>query len=136
MNKRKLLRSIPTLAITILLLLGNSLAAAATDSGAANNTITTTTTTTTTPIKHLIVIFQENISFDHYFATYPYAKNSPGEPSFLALPDTPSINGLTKALLNNNTNLVDPFRMDKQDAKTVASCDNNPTIHKQTNDFV
>ena len=106
---------------------------AETNSSAANTVITTTTST---PIKHLIVIFQENISFDHYFATYPYAKNSPGVPSFLALPDTLSINGLTKALLNNNTNLVDPFRMDKQDAKTVASCDNNPTIHKQTNDFV
>jgi phospholipase C len=26
---------------------------------------------TTTPIKHLVVIFQENISFDHYFGTYP-----------------------------------------------------------------
>jgi len=100
-------------------------AAAATNSGAVNNTITTTTTTT--PIKHLIVIFQENISFDHYFGIYPYAKNSPGEPPFLALLDTPSINGLTEALLNNNTNLVDPFRMDKQDAKTVASCDNNHT---------
>src|SRR5947209_7378323 len=24
---------------------------------------------TTTPIKHLVVIFQENVSFDHYFAT-------------------------------------------------------------------
>jgi len=24
---------------------------------------------TTTPIKHVVVIFQENISFDHYFAT-------------------------------------------------------------------
>jgi phospholipase C len=124
-------------------LLGSALAAVAlnsisiqsvvaeTNSSAANTVITTITSTA---IKHLIVIFQENISFDHYFATYPYAKNSPGEPSFLALPDTPSINGLTKALLNN-TNLVDPFRMDKQDAKTVASCDNNPTIHKQTNDF-
>ena len=30
---------------------------------------------TTTPIKHVIVIFGENISFDHYFATYPYATN-------------------------------------------------------------
>jgi phospholipase C len=134
MNKRKLLRSTLTLAITILLV-GSAPAvavaatviqsAAAINSGATNNTITTTTTTS--PIKYLIVIFQENISFDHYFATYPYAKNSPGEPSFLALPDTPSINGLTKALLNNNTNLVDPFRMNKQDAKTVASCDNNHT---------
>ncbi len=33
---------------------------------------------TATPIKHLVVIFQENISFDHYFGTYPAAKNLPG----------------------------------------------------------
>ena len=26
---------------------------------------------TATPIKHLVVIFQENVSFDHYFGTYP-----------------------------------------------------------------
>jgi len=25
---------------------------------------------TATPIKHLVIIFQENVSFDHYFATY------------------------------------------------------------------
>jgi phospholipase C len=25
---------------------------------------------TATPIKHLVVIFDENISFDHYFGTY------------------------------------------------------------------
>src|SRR5215472_15620512 len=30
---------------------------------------------TTTPIKHLVVIFDENISFDHYFGTYPFAAN-------------------------------------------------------------
>ena len=48
-------------------------AMAATNS-AANTINTAMTTTTTTPIKHLIVIFQEKISFDHYFATYPYAK--------------------------------------------------------------
>ena len=30
---------------------------------------------TATPIKHLVVIFQENVSFDHYFATYPHATN-------------------------------------------------------------
>ncbi len=34
---------------------------------------------TTTPIKHLVVIFQENVSFDHYFATYPVAANVAGE---------------------------------------------------------
>ena len=26
---------------------------------------------TATPIKHVVVIFDENVSFDHYFATYP-----------------------------------------------------------------
>src|SRR5215471_19116279 len=35
---------------------------------------------TTTPIKHLVVIFDENISFDHYFGTYPNAANPAGEP--------------------------------------------------------
>jgi phospholipase C len=34
---------------------------------------------TATPIKHVIVIFNENISFDHYFATYPHAANLAGE---------------------------------------------------------
>src|SRR6478752_5404989 len=34
---------------------------------------------TATPIKHVVVIFQENVSFDHYFATYPKAANIPGE---------------------------------------------------------
>src|SRR5580658_9126172 len=27
---------------------------------------------TATPIRHLVVIFNENVSFDHYFGTYPY----------------------------------------------------------------
>jgi phospholipase C len=35
---------------------------------------------TTTPIKHVVVIFQENVSFDHYFASYPHATNPTGEP--------------------------------------------------------
>ncbi|MBV8116308.1 MAG: phospholipase, partial [Silvibacterium sp.] len=34
---------------------------------------------TSTPIQHLVVIFQENNSFDHYFGTYPYATNPPNE---------------------------------------------------------
>jgi phospholipase C len=37
---------------------------------------------TTTPIKHIVVIFQENRSFDQYFATSPYAANLPGENPF------------------------------------------------------
>ena len=38
---------------------------------------------TLTPIKHIVVIFQENVSFDHYFASYPNAANprvSPASP--------------------------------------------------------
>jgi len=54
---------------------------------------------TVTPIKHLVVIFQENVSFDHYFGTYPVAKNLPGETPFTASPRTPnSINTLMTPL--------------------------------------
>ncbi len=43
----------------------------------------------TTPIEHVVVIFPENISFDHYFGTYPNATNPAGEPQFHALAGTP-----------------------------------------------
>src|SRR5580693_4646534 len=29
-----------------------------------------------TPIKHVVVLFNENVSFDHYFGTYPTAANT------------------------------------------------------------
>lgn len=67
---------------------------------------------TTTPVKHVVVIFQENVSFDHYFATYPKARNSAGEPAFHAASDTPSVNGLTGTLLTHNPNSHAPFRLD------------------------
>ncbi len=76
--------------------------------------------TTTTPIQHVVVIFQENVSFDHYFGTYPQATNPPGEPAFHALPNTPSVNGLTPALLNNNPNSKNPQRLD---ASQGITCD-------------
>jgi len=50
------------------------------------------------PIKHVIVIFNENISFDHYFATYPQAENNPGETFFQASRRTPAANNLTTPL--------------------------------------
>jgi phospholipase C len=66
-----------------------------------------------TRIKHIVVIFQENVSFDHYFGTYPHAANPGGtEPNFKAADDTPSVNGLTDGLLNNNPNSFAPFRLD------------------------
>jgi phospholipase C len=56
-----------------------------------------------TPIKHLVVIFQENVSFDHYFGTYPNALNLSGETPFQASPQTPmGINTLVTPLDTTN----------------------------------
>ena len=75
--------------------------------------------TTLTPIKHVVVIFQENVSFDHYFATYPVAANTTaGEPVFTASPNTPSVNGLTGALMTNNPNSAQPVRLSRAQAVT------------------
>ena len=58
---------------------------------------------TKTPIKHLVVIFQENVSFDHYFGTYPNALNLAGETPFKASKHTPkSINNLVTPLDTTN----------------------------------
>ena len=81
---------------------------------------------TATPIKHLVVIFNENVSFDHYFGTYPLATNPSGEPKFTAAAGTPTVNGLGNALLNANPNLnpangagaANPFRLDRSQAYT------------------
>jgi phospholipase C len=81
---------------------------------------------TKTPIKHLVVIFDENISFDHYFGTYPNALNLAGEPKFHARPDTPKVNGFTSELLHHNPNLnsangtgaSNPFRLGPTQAST------------------
>jgi phospholipase C len=80
-----------------------------------------------TPIQHLVVIFDENISFDHYFGTYPLAANPKGESKFKALANTPTVNGLTEALLTKNPNLnpanvgiaSNPFRLDPSQAVTT-----------------
>jgi len=65
---------------------------------------------TATPIRHLVVIFEENVSFDHYFGTYPRAANIDGQP-FTARADTPAIAGLTPELLAHNPNSVQPLRL-------------------------
>jgi len=72
---------------------------------------------TASPIKHVVVIFQENVSFDHYFATYPQAANTDGNP-FHASPQTPSVNGLTPALLTHNPNSAQPQRLTPAQALT------------------
>ena len=72
----------------------------------------------TTPIRHLVVIFQENHSFDGYFATYPVAANPPNQPHFHARPGTPSVNGLTPTLIERNPNSSRPFRIDRTQSYT------------------
>src|SRR5215831_7982263 len=82
---------------------------------------------TATPVKHLVIIFQENVSFDHYFGTYPHALNPDGEPAFHARRKTPTVNGLSGTLLTSNPNAsnaanlagaANPFRLDRSQAAT------------------
>src|SRR5580698_6196744 len=83
---------------------------------------------TATPIKHVVVIFDENESFDHYFGTYPYAANTPGDGTkFTAKKGTPTVNGLyskiTKSgpigpLLTDNPNEYNPQRLTHSEALT------------------
>lgn len=76
---------------------------------------------TSTPIKHVVVIFGENISFDHYFGTYPDAANTDGTP-FTAAHGTPKVNGLDHKLLTDNPNAYNPKRLTHEQAMT---CDQN-----------
>jgi phospholipase C len=75
-------------------------------------------------IQHVIVIFQENVSFDHYFGTYPYALNPHGEPKFTPAPGTPVPNNYigNPALTQYNPNGVNPARIDRSEPIT---CDND-----------
>jgi phospholipase C len=106
--------------------------------GNANTTPvpTVTPTTASTAIKHVVVIFQENVSFDHYFGTYPNAANTGGT-TFTAAVGTPTnINNyvsnptLLTANLNlysgnpptvpgNGTSAANPFRLGPDQAATA-----------------
>jgi phospholipase C len=117
--------------------MGIALSVSAT-AGAAQTTSHHGAGSTTTPIKHLVVIFQENVSFDHYFGTYPKAANTSGQP-FNAAPGTPKVNNLadtpgaggTGTLLTNNPNQdagghqVNPRRYDPANINDVLTCDQN-----------
>jgi phospholipase C len=82
-------------------------------------------------IKHVVVIFNENISFDHYFGTYPNAANLSSDPvKFTAAAGTPTniSNYVTSPdLLTSNPNLniangasaTNPFRLDASQAGTA-----------------
>jgi phospholipase C len=116
---RKMMASLLTLAIA----LGPSITPAF---GASRQIHQAPASATATPIEHLVIIFQENVSFDHYFGTYPNAANPKGEPKFKASANTPAVNGLSTALFNYNPNLnpangsaaSNPFRLDRSQAVT------------------
>ncbi|MFJ2632799.1 phospholipase C [Streptomyces sp. NPDC087422] len=79
---------------------------------------------TATPVKHVVVIFDENVSFDHYFGTYPKAANTDGT-RFTAAPGTPApVNLLSDGsrLLTHNPNQYQPRRLSPSQALT---CDQN-----------
>src|ERR1700720_4472811 len=115
-----------TMAASLAITPSVTLAAPGANGGAKGNAAAAAAETTT-PIEHVVVIFQENVSFDHYFATYPHAKNLSGEPFFKADDDTPTVNGLKGVLLSNNPNAnnpanapnaINPFRLDRSQAST------------------
>ncbi len=138
-SKRKRLR--PYLAVAAAVALGAGAAAGATAASASTSveprvrrlhrppaTVSQTLYrgSTSTPIKHLVVLFDENESFDHYFGTYPYAANTDGT-TFTAKPGTPTVNGLytkiTKSgpvgpLLTSNPNEYNPQRLTHSEALT------------------
>src|ERR1700754_1344174 len=100
-------------AAAALVALGGAAAPASAASAAKSNDAKTTT-----PIKHVVVIFDENISFDHYFATYPNAANTDGT-TFVASPKTPKVNNLASAkLLKKNPNQYAPQRLSPSQALT------------------
>ncbi|GAA5190688.1 alkaline phosphatase family protein [Rugosimonospora acidiphila] len=98
-----------------------AIAAASTPAFAGTHGNQTKAVKTATPIKHVVVIYDENVSFDHYFGTYPKAANTDGT-TFKAKSGTPAVNGLTNKLLNNNPNEYNPSRLSPDEALT---CDQN-----------
>lgn len=117
---KKIFSVLATTALTGTMVVSSSAfpALATSSTPAAGNTQAVSGAAANTPIQHVVVIFQENESFDHYFATYPEATNPSGEPPFYAAPDTPTVNGLSAALLTHNPNSANPKRLDRSQAWT------------------
>jgi phospholipase C len=102
---------------------------------------------TSTPIKHLVVIYQENVSFDHYFGTYPHATNTSGQPFHGAhgvrvngLYNTPGVGGRGNLLTNNpnkdaSGNQVNPRRLDPANINDVLLCDQDHDYNDEQKAF-
>jgi phospholipase C len=78
-----------------------------------------------------VVIFQENVSFDHYFGTYPGTNN---------LRDTPGLGG-HGTLLNNNPNMdaaghqLNPRRLDQNNINDILTCDQDHDYNDEQKAF-
>jgi len=126
--------------------LGGAVAVAAAHGG-AHKAHTADGSATSTPIKHVVVIFQENVSFDHYFGTYPYAANTSGQRFFgprhvkvNALYNNPGLNGQGTLLTNNpntdaSSNQVNPRRLDPANINDVLTCDQDHDYNDEQKAF-
>ena len=95
-----------------------------------------TPTTAQAAIKHIVVIYGENISFDHYFGTYPNAANTGGTPftaatgttipnNYISNPNlltaNPNLNGANNSTATStvqNSVAANPFRLGPNQAAT------------------
>lgn len=71
-TRTKLANIMPILLLVVLL----------TDNFATIFSQSTETPNISTSIKHVVVIFRENVSFDHYFGNYPNSANPLNESKF------------------------------------------------------
>ena len=94
------------------LALGAAVAAVLAVQGATAGRTARAETRTATPIKHLVVIFQENVSFDHYFGTYPNAANTDGQPFHAGCPGRRRRRASRHALLDQQPEPSNPQRLD------------------------
>jgi phospholipase C len=122
-HRRPVLVSVAGLAVlaaTVPFTSGATSSAAHAEAAPAAGTPSTTVVAaaTTTKIKHVVVLFGENISYDHYFGTYPQATNTNGV-RFHPRKNTPRNENLrTAGLLHGNPNLYDPKRLKPSQAQT------------------
>ena len=116
-----------TLAPTAALAVCTAILAGPISTADATTTVEAEAYPTATPIKHVVVVFQENASFDHYFGTYPLADNPAEEPPFEARDNTPTVNNLLPSPLNGNVDLratnpnqSKPFRLARKQFVTCS----------------
>jgi len=133
---------------TIVAAVGSAILLTASAVSAAEGGNPTVAAGTATPIKHLVVIYQENVSFDHYFGTYPKAANTSGQPfragnhtgSANTLLSTPGSGGNGNLLTNNPNrdaagNQVNPRRLDPANLNDVLTCDQDHSYGDEQKSF-